>query len=497
MTTITNFMVTDFFLNNYSSAVSWNSANAKIGVKLYTRAPVISERSYQSFKTVTTLADIAQKPEWVEIKSNVVSRSNGSAASLYLEKDTVSTDQFFRLTLSTTPQSPTVTANLDGTTTSGWYIEPSSGDYSQELIVCAIFYIDATWTVSSTAYVNPVIGVSTQGIGSRTVVQNGTIFGQASSNASGNEHLFKLDANNNFYAGYIYMKPAPPIWENAHAQHIWVEPQRINYIANPSFENLASDNKVFGWRTGNAATVTTPLGGLDSIPSRKRYLRVTRAITGSRVVLESNLFPRDSKWLSVSFNIRGIGTVRFGIVNFDTSYCGGTYLRSEDLKIINSSFYNFTALVPNTDFSTEALFRIEVDAATFWVDDVLVDPHEGQYEYFDGSSIEGLPGDFRWVNGEANQQFSVWYNNYSNTSTRLIGAWDYVDVSTDRPKGSYKTGLVDEWIPTGANVIVHWDAVSSFTPKNWLGNAYYQISDVAGTPVTTGLTELDFNLKPY
>jgi len=594
MEQITDFMITDFFRKNYSTLVNWTIANAKIGVKLYTRAPNMSDRSYKNFKLVRVLADLEDHPEWVEIRSNVVSKSSGSPVDLYLEKDTVGGTSYFRITQDFEPNNPTNTANIDDAEKIGWYIQPSSGDYSQEIVVCAVFYSRDDWSIGEEEFIKPVICASTQGIGNLTVVQNGTVFGQAKTNADNNEHLFKhtpapyqpvdgltltaatasgtirhlyfnsdprnaglavndfisvqnvdtvghayynaasvkivsidgtgltyslesatdsvsgLSVTNaikksksyDFYAGQIYMKPAPPVWENAHAQHVWIEPQRINYIANPSFERGTSplfEDGTKGWRASNEDVFETIEGGINSIPARTRCLHVTRATPGSRVVLESNFFPRDSKWLSVSFNIKGNGTVRFGIVNFDSSYYGGVYLRSDDKAITSSGFYKFTALVPNTDFSTEGLFRIEVDASEFWVDDVLVDPHESQYDYFDGSSIEGLVGDFRWANKESNAQFSVWYNNFNNTRDRLIGAWDHDDVTEDRPQGVYKPGLIDEWMPTGANVIVHWDAVSSFTPHNWIGNAYYQISEVRGSAVTDidTLSQLDFNLKSY
>jgi hypothetical protein len=58
----------------------------------------------------------------------------------------------------------------------------------------------------------------------------------------------------------------------------------------------------------------------------------------------------------------------------------------------------------------------------------------------------------------------------------------------------YKPGLVEEWAPTGANVVAHWDSVTSFTPSNWYGDAFYPVSDVNGTPVSTITSFVNFDL---
>ena len=43
-------------------------------------------------------------------------------------------------------------------------------------------------------------------------------------------------------------------------------------------------------------------------------------------------------------------------------------------------------------------------------------------------------------------------------------------------------------MPTGGTIIDHWDAVSSFTPNNWSGDAYYPVSNVNGTTVNPSVS---------
>jgi hypothetical protein len=138
------------------------------------------------------------------------------------------------------------------------------------------------------------------------------------------------------------------------------------------------------------------------------------------------------------------------------------------------------------------MFRIEFTGSNFWVDNVMVDPHEGQYTYFDGDSDLSLPDDFQWMGGSgyANRQFSVWYNNFKNTNARLSGA---VDENT----GEYVEGLAEQWAPNGAAISVHWNAVTPIAPYNWIGNAFYPIANVAGTTVSVPVSDRTFTLAEF
>lgn len=296
-----------------------------------------------------------------------------------------------------------------------------------------------------------------------------------------------------FTAAYLLLMPALPAWESSHAHHLWLEPQRTNLVANPSFE----DSSGYGWRTNK--TLTRVSGGLTD-PVRSYCGRVSG--TGSSKILESNYFPPGDRWMSVSLHVSATASsgttasVKFGLVALDPAYSTRTYLSSDTFSIGGGSatggFVFLRGIVPVPVNTAEMYLRIEAsNCSSLWVDNVLVDPHEGQFFYFDGNSTDGLEEDFRWMGGTgyANQHFSLWYNNYTNTRQRLMGDYDTADQL-------YKPGLVEEWTPTGANIVAHWDAVTSFTPLNWSGDAFYPLATIAGTSPVDPDNEIDFFFVP-
>lgn len=292
---------------------------------------------------------------------------------------------------------------------------------------------------------------------------------------------------------YLLLQPSLPYWESAHAQHLWLEPQRTNLLANPSFEDAALEN----WRVDEDSTLARAAGIDDGIRSYCGH------VTGSNPtkVLESNYFPVTGSWLSVVFYIRAASddettsSLKYGIVGYDASYSNTVFISSDTVDLPHQEsggFLEIRGLIPSPPNTAEMCLRIEVDnCSEFWVDNAMVDPHEGQYTYFDGDSTDGLIGDYRWMGGSTNtnKHFSCWYNNYKNNRYRLMGDYDTDD-------DLYKPGLVEEWAPTGANIVAHWDAVTSFTPLNWWGDAYYPLAAVSGTSVSNIDTETDFFLVP-
>jgi hypothetical protein len=298
-----------------------------------------------------------------------------------------------------------------------------------------------------------------------------------------------------FSAGYNLLSLSSPKWEAPHAHHMWLEPQRTNFIANPSLERVTSSTIDY-WRVGStitADTVTLTQATRNASDSRPYCGHVSSTGNSGRLVLESNFFPKTSHWASISFDVSGTGSVRYGLVVFPTSYSSPAYIRSDDISLTGgnatSNYRTLTALVQVPDDIVEAVFRIEFTGSDFWVDNVMVDPHESQFTYFDGDSDLSLPDDFRWMGGTdyANRHFSMWYNNFKNTNARLTGA---VDSTTN----TYVEGLAEQWAPNGAAISAHWNAVTPITPYNWIGDAFYPISNVANTTVSVPTSQLSFTL---
>lgn len=308
-----------------------------------------------------------------------------------------------------------------------------------------------------------------------------------------------------FSVNHLLMDTSIPKWEPPYTQHIWFEPQRINFMANPSFENGGNF-----WR----ASIMDEEAPICEVESYNNGLNTERPFVGHvfatdsydveepyPLVLESNFFPKMYRWLSISFKISGEGTFNFGIVVNNIDYCEPVYLRSSEITLSggtgDSGFQEYNALIQVPDDVKEAQFRVEFQASDpevkeFWIDDVLVDPSEGQYRYFDGNFTDSLTDDYRWMGGQdyENAHFSVWYNNFKNTSSRINGSVD--------ENGVFIPGLTNDWVPNGTTITTHWNAVTSITPYDWQGDAFYRISNFADglSTVSEPTSTLDFQFQP-
>lgn len=480
-------IITNWIKNNYgdSGVIDW-TAEPEIDVRIYTRTPFFSETLSTSFAGLESIDDLSDRPEWV-LAQATTSRVNAVPTTFYVS-ETI-TDGVSYLTLT------------DGTETvviedqAGWEFSPTAPSTTvQEIISAAVFFLPGTYGTVT----DPILFATIQGIGESTVAHEGALYGQSSTLVDP-PYIFSAKITDGVItttgSGSLLLLPALPDWESSHAHHLWLEPQRTNFIANPSFE----DNGPYGWRSNDV--LATVLGGSGG-PDRPYCGHVSGSETVK--ILESNYFPgTDSGAFSIHFSFCAdvACTLRYGLVSFGNSYTTATFLRSGEIKVpagtaviegedtVRRGFTHVTGLVPVSPFANEFCFRVEVTGCDdFWIDNVLVDPtivdtnasQRGQIVYFDGNSTDGLPDDFRWMGGSSyeNRHFSVWYNNYYNTRQRLMGDYDTTD-------DAYKPGLVEEWSPSGSNIIDHWDSVTSFTPLNWIGNAFYPLSDVNGTPTTT------------
>ena len=568
MTTISTMILTDWFKTNYGTT-TWDGTQ-KVKVALYSRSPVFSEDEASRFADIESFSELSAYPEWVPTGATLTSKTAAANSVAITNKALASNvatlttsaahglssgwsvtisgvDSTFNgtYTITGTPTATTFTyaktatnvtstavspngtvsfdfylknINVGGTldglqivNNSGTYVSVEDGegwyfntDPTQVVVSSAVFYLVGTFGVVT----NPVLFASTKGIGQDTVAHYQSLYGQFETGAAtGKQYIIGYDTSSQvFLEGYTLLSLSTPIWEGAHAQHVWIQPQRINFIANPSFETTGGAYWRAGRATTGAATIASTAGGITSANPLRQYAgRLQTSGSGSgNIILESNLFPKVNDWYSISFYASGNGStvntskLYFGLVTRPQDASSTAYIRNrtEEPKVLGggtatSGFKKFTALVQIPDDVSDLMLRIEYSGTTLWVDNVLVDPHESQYEYFDGNSKDGLDGDFRWMGGSSapyiNKHFSLWYNNYANTRARLLGDYDTLD-------NLYKPGLLEEWSPTGSNITAHWDAVTNVTPLNWIGDAFYPISNLNGTAVSTIDTLLDFNL---
>lgn len=238
------------------------------------------------------------------------------------------------------------------------------------------------------------------------------------------------------------------------------------------------------------------LGGVDV---DRPYCGQVSGNGAGRLILESNLFPIETPRMSVSCYLNGSGTARIGVVAWDRAYRNPTYIYADDF-VVNADtvgptgdFAHFTSLIPALPQTAEYNLRIEwtpTDSSNsvFYIDNVLVDPNDSQYDYFDGASTTSFIEDYRWHGGYANRHFSLWYNNYHNTKARLLGGTDDEGVT-------YKNGLLDEWTPSGAGIIPHWEAITGSPLSGWVGDYFYPITD-AKPVLLSPHQEYNLQLRP-
>lgn len=294
-------------------------------------------------------------------------------------------------------------------------------------------------------------------------------------------------------------------WEQARAAHVWLDPQRVNYAVNPSFEASGDDGKPFGWRSNSE--ITKERGGIKP-PGFTQSRQFCARLSGEEPtkVLESQFFPTGlaDSWWSVEAAVAGTGQVRLGIVFWpphmaeeDTLYvCSGWFnldsgqthdpnADPEDDQIHQGQFRVIKALIPNPETTHEAQFRLEFETdADVWVDNVLVEPNEAQLGYFDGSWEFGQVGDFSWYTGmqggvnvnAPHKTYSLFYNNRRSLREYLLDP-----VTTEEPPAHH----VLAWVPEGAAVIAHWDDVFSTRIHSWIDDIYVPILDYTDRTVVT------------
>ncbi len=285
-------------------------------------------------------------------------------------------------------------------------------------------------------------------------------------------------------------------WETSRCVHVWIDPQRINYVANPSFRNTNN----FGWRSNGTATRIT--GGL-SRDGANNCIKILQ-IGSDPVVLESNFFPTNSdtqNWY-VSAEVSGVGRWRVGIVFFSATVDpnNATYVvtpwRHSDIGSTRASdFYRMHQSFPKPESTKEGLVRIEflpdVDGTPGWVDEVLAAPEDGPGTYFDASFPTGSPGDFGWYGNDRSssttvfndRSYSLFYDNWKNLKSLMFGE------RTTGPDGvlNRQAGEAQHWVPEGVNIVPHWNDVFSTRVQSWMDDVTIPVKDFTNKTVVTDL----------
>jgi hypothetical protein len=239
--------------------------------------------------------------------------------------------------------------------------------------------------------------------------------------------------------GALQRTPGIHPWEPPRVQHVYLYPQRVNWVPNPSFEDVGN----FGWRSDG--TITRTVGGVDVAAN------FFGAIDGER--LESAPVRGASNGehrVSAYVRSQGATKIQVGLLCYQIDWGDPSDSLGPETRIVEDDWMRVDALVTPADV-TAGLGFLAVADGPFDIDLVLVEGVGDLNDYFDGDSTTGFIGDFSWQ-GVTHQSLSFWYNNRFLVGARLFGEYTEGLVT--------KRGLVYDWVPESTAIYTHWDILA-------------------------------------
>jgi len=369
------------------------------------------------------------------------------------------------ITPSSTPQS--VGATTPGTTTTFCIANnpfTMGGGWQSSTVVAAALVLEGTYTGT----VDPVIYITDDPFEGGVVLDPAdTLIARQAPAVAGNRPLFSWpvfvtgQTTTVVTEGSVAVLEAPPSYELAYTRHCWLYPQRVNFIANPSFE-LGTNH----WRASGAVT---RVQGTPSVPAAPGGGAWFGRFAGSGlVVAESNTFPLTSRttvedlW-TIQAMVRGVGQLRVALLGWEPEVVEtrSDWGDSEVWNLPANGWLHVYALRRSGE-TTTGMVRFECSGGQFEVDNILCEPDWlKDWPYFDGDSTYGARDDYAWYGGEnrKGQTYSTWYNHKRAVTGRLF-AWDIDSddfVVTDEEVEAQ--GFVYKWVPAGVRVTPHLDVL--------------------------------------
>jgi len=268
----------------------------------------------------------------------------------------------------------------------------------------------------------------------------------------------------------LIRSPGTVAWEPPRTQHIYLYPQKINYVPNPSFE----DAGLFGWRANGA--LTRVAGGVDN--ALKNYGHVV----GTRLEAVPSLLT--SRFVTISAYVRGGGTSSVRL-----NGTAGAYITGPDIA----------ALAGAAELTVE--LDVAMDTWTQSVTSQLV----GQYNPSGSNqgwrlhlNVAGQQGMQVSANGTATTAYSsgVVLGFTNATRHKIGGTWKAVDgatssvqfrkdgVNTVKITGALGTTLFNSTLPTS---IGSFSDGSTPLPCNVYGLKLYAGGTLVASPDFTSL----------
>jgi hypothetical protein len=418
-------------------AAGYNFAGKTIGLALFFHSPMVISPGDLASNTG------AHSPYDLAGLLAVQGFQEVSTATLGGSPTYVRTTQVAGTDTTTAPGDTIVTYPAD------WVPIPTGGSAAPVFVDAAVFYISGT--VGTTT--NPWIMVTDDAF--NLVVYPGAKLTGPPDPTTGTplRRLFSYNVAGSTVSlttAMIKLLPGILTWESARIEHVYLLPQRVNYIPNPSFEDVGN----FGWRSDGVITRNT--GGVDS--PANHYLSTTGTVLESIPVPAAPVF-HFSAWVR-KHSGSAATKVNLGLASLNDSY---NRMAMHWVNAVGSEwpiYANWTrydGFIAGPENAAGLVPRIQADGP-FDCDLTLLEAIQGLNPYYDGDSQLGLPGDFSWQ-GPVAQSYSFWYNNRFQTAARLFGEYKTGQVSK-------VPALVYDWVPTGTPIMTHWDVLSSTDTKH-------------------------------
>lgn len=217
-------------------------------------------------------------------------------------------------------------------------------------------------------------------------------------------------------------------FQEARAISIFLNPNKINYIQNPSFEDNTNTWTITATSNTRDTVIQEGIGAGD-------YSLSLNLNTGAVIETESGAMPTLDKYYTLSFYAKATDAIDVDVTltpNDDgTPTVGeetGTFTLSTDWKR-----YTLTAFVNDSDVEGELTYTVNLDfdtasGETVWVDAFQLEPVFKATDYFDGS----FP-----------TQYGAVWGDTAHESTSYI----YVNKPIKLPRLSQ---TLDDWVPANA-----------------------------------------------
>lgn len=479
-----------------------------VRVALMSRAPRLTQESasaqISSYKNVTTMASLLSRAGWQEVSVSGYTRQSVTATTT-----TIGVNNYFALnsdvtfTLADTHVEamvilgfPVFTAYKQVAVSSGQAFDAfctplANGSLTAEAAAQAL---DPICRTEEELVLYATDSPFTDN--GPTTFRHGDAVSAQTDSVSGVKWVFGWATDNGALsavaAGPVSLKLGAPPFEGTRIQHVWLTPQRVNYIANPSFEYSAGF-----WQSNNGAlSIVTESTGYPS--GRVGYVSGPATVSTfpqysptDRLYLRSTKFFPKGNVFTFQVMAKGSGFVRVGLANYNRDYTESTadwglnddfFFQEWELSEDHYTLLQGTREFPDTGYEAGLLLEVRgvlTDVNNFStyqqphisIDQCIVE--EGSlldWPYFDGDTTYGATGDHQWYGldsaDKVGKSYSLWYNHKRDINGRLFSR-RVDDNSLYTSYDAQRDSMLSEWVPAGVAVVPHWGALEvddSFLP---------------------------------